>query len=235
VAGIDDNVGRVLDYLDKQGLTQDTIVIYTSDQGFYLGTHGWFDKRFMYEESLHMPFLIRYPREIKAGATCDDMVLNVDFAETFLDYAGATPPKEMHGRSFRTLLQGKRPEDWRKSMFYQYYEYPAVHSVKRHYGVRTQRYKLIHFYFDVDEWELFDLQKDPHELKSVYDDPAYADIRKELHAELERLRKELGVPEDTGRPLRGPQAKGGSGPQLVLPLDEPEGAKQAVDRSTPSR
>ncbi|OQB85966.1 MAG: Arylsulfatase [Planctomycetes bacterium ADurb.Bin126] len=236
VASVDDNVGRVLDYLDKNKLADDTIVIYTADQGFYLGTHGWFDKRFMYEESLHMPFVIRYPKEIKPAATCDEMVLNVDFAETFLDYAGQAAPKEMHGRSMRPLLQGQQPSDWRKAMYYHYYEYPAVHSVKRHYGVRTGKYKLIHFYYDVDEWELYDLEKDPHELKSVYNDPDYAYVQAQLHKELDRLRKELAVPEDTRRPQPRAEAKQPDlGPQLILPLDEPAQAKQAVDRSPKKR
>jgi arylsulfatase A-like enzyme len=188
IASVDENVGRVLDYLDQAGLAENTIVIYTSDQGFYLGDHGWFDKRFMYEESLRMPLVVRYPKEIKPGSVNGDIVLNLDFGETFLDYAGVPVPADMQGRSLRPLLQGKTPKDWRTSMYYHYYEYPAVHSVKRHYGVRTQRYKLIHFYHDIDEWELYDLKTDPDELKNVYGDPKYADVVKELTAELKRLR-----------------------------------------------
>jgi arylsulfatase A-like enzyme len=192
VASVDDNVGRLLNYLDTAGLAENTIVIYTSDQGFYLGDHGWFDKRFMYEESLRMPLLVRYPREIKAGAVSDDIVLNLDFAPMLLDFTGVAKPADMQGRSFRQLLQGETPEDWRTSMYYHYYEYPGWHAVKRHYGVRTKRYKLIHFYYDIDAWELFDLQKDPSELNNVYAEPAYADVVIELKAELERLRKQFG-------------------------------------------
>ncbi len=189
IASVDENVGRILDYLKENNLEKDTIVVYTSDQGFYLGEHGWFDKRFMYEESLKMPLLIRYPREIKAGSISDEMIMNLDFAETFLDYAGVPIPDDMQGRSFREILRGRKPKDWRKSIYYHYYEYPGYHSVKRHYGVRTNRYKLIHFYHDIDEWELYDLEKDPQEMKSVYNDPEYADIVKELTAELIRLRE----------------------------------------------
>jgi len=189
IASVDDNVGRLLDYLDESGLTEDTVVFYTSDQGFYLGDHGWFDKRFMYEESLRMPLLVRCPGEIKPGSVNEDIVLNLDFAPTFLDIVGISKPDDMQGRSICRLLQGKTPKDWRKSMYYHYYEYPAVHSVKRHYGVRTQRYKLIHFYNDIDEWELYDLKKDPREMKNVFNDPAYADTVKKLKVELQRLRK----------------------------------------------
>jgi arylsulfatase A-like enzyme len=192
IASIDDNVGRLLDYLDAAGLAENTIVIYTSDQGFYLGDHGWFDKRFMYEESLRMPLLVRYPRGIKAGSANDDIVLNLDFAPTFLDFAGVSKPADMQGRSFRPVLQGSTPNDWRKSMYYHYYEYPGWHAVKRHYGLRTKRYKLIHFYYDIDAWELYDLQKDPNELNNLYDVPAYADTVKKLKAELKRLRNKFG-------------------------------------------
>jgi arylsulfatase A-like enzyme len=196
VASVDDNVGRVLDYLDESGLAENTVVFYTSDQGFYLGDHGWFDKRFMYEESLRMPLLVRYPREVKTGSVSNDIVLNLDFGATFLDYAGVPVPADMQGESFRKILQGETPDDWRKSMYYHYYEYPAVHSVKRHYGIRTERYKLIHFYNDIDEWELYDLKKDPKEMKNVIGDPAYADIVKELKVELQALREKYK--DDTG-------------------------------------
>ncbi|GAH87421.1 unnamed protein product, partial [marine sediment metagenome] len=180
IASIDDNVGRLLDYLDGSLLAKNTIVIYTSDQGFYLGEHGWFDKRFMYEESLRMPLLVRYPKEIKAGSVNDDIVLNLDFAPTLLDFAGVSKPADMQGRSFCQVLQGSTPQDWRTSMYYHYYEYPGWHAVKRHYGVRTKRYKLIHFYYDIDAWELYDLQKDPNELNNIYDNPTYADVVKKL-------------------------------------------------------
>jgi arylsulfatase A-like enzyme len=189
VASVDDNVGRMLRYLDKAGLAEDTVVIYTSDNGFYLGEHGWFDKRFMYEESLRMPLIIRYPREIKAGGVNEDMVLNLDFAPTFLDFAGVPKPDDMQGQSLRSLLQGQAVSDWRQSMYYHYYEYPGWHAVKRHYGVRTRRYKLIHFYYDIDAWELYDLEKDPHELNNVYGDAAYTEVTEQLKTELSQLRR----------------------------------------------
>lgn len=196
VDAVDDNVGRVLDYLDESGLAKNTVVIYTSDQGFYLGEHGWFDKRWMYEESLRTPLLIRYPGRIKPGSENNDIVLNLDFPETFLDLAGAPIPEDMQGRSLLPLLSGDSPQDWRKSMYYHYYEFPAVHSVQRHYGVATDRHKLIYFYL-LDEWELYDRETDPQELKNVYGDPAYAEVTAELKQELKRLRAELKVPEDT--------------------------------------
>lgn len=190
IASVDDNVGRLLDYLEKEGLKENTIVIYTSDQGFFLGDHDCFDKRFMYEESLRMPFLIRYPRKIKAGTTNDRMILNVDFAPTFLEYAGLPIPSDIQGRSFVSLLKGQSPKDWRTSMYYRYYHYPGDHQVQQHYGVRTDRYKLIYFH-RLDQWELFDLQKDPHELSNVYADASYSGTVQELKAELQRLRKQL--------------------------------------------
>ena len=187
IQSVDDGVGEVLDYLDKNGLTENTIVVYTSDQGFYLGEHGWFDKRFMYEESFRTPLLIRYPKEIKPGTVITQMVQNLDFAPTFLNYAGVKAQKEMQGESFRKVLSGESMK-WRDAIYYHYYEFPGVHAVKRHYGVRTERYKLIHFYYDVDEWEMYDLEKDPHELKSIYNDPAYADIQGNLLKKLKELR-----------------------------------------------
>lgn len=190
VASVDDNVGRLLDYLDKTGLAKNTIVIYTSDQGFFLGDHNWFDKRFMYEESLRMPFLVRWPGVAKAGSVSAGMVLNVDFAPTLLDAAGVQVPADIQGRSFLPLLKGAQPKDWRTSMYYRYYHYPQHHSVQPHYGLRTTRYKLI-YYNRIDQWELFDLQKDPHELKNVYQDPAQADVLKQLKEEMFRLKKEL--------------------------------------------
>lgn len=192
VAGVDDNLGRVLKYLDDSGLAKDTVVVYSSDQGFYLGDRGWYDKRWMYEESLRMPLLVRWPGVVKPGTENRDLVQNLDFAETFLDIAGVAPPKDMQGRSLVPLLKDSTPKDWRKSIYYHYWEYPAVHMVARHYGVRTDRYKLIHYY-QADEWELFDLQRDPGERKSVYADRDYSGVVKELKAELERLRDECGV------------------------------------------
>ncbi|MCH8806530.1 MAG: sulfatase [Planctomycetes bacterium] len=193
VASIDDNVGRLLDYLDKSGLAKNTMVIYTSDQGFFLGDHGWYDKRFMYEHSLRMPLLVRYPPEIKPGSVSDALSLNLDFAPTFLDLAGADIPAAMQGRSLRPLLKGETPPNWRKSMYYNYYEYQGGgHMVRPHYGVRTQRYKLMHFHDGIDAWELFDLQKDPDELNNVYDNPAYAGTVKELKSEIARLQRQYG-------------------------------------------
>ncbi len=205
VASIDDNVGRVLDYLQAEGLEEDTLVIYTSDQGFFLGDHGWYDKRFMYEESLRMPFILRYPREVKPGSINDDMVVNVDFAALFLDLAGLPAPAGFQGRSFRPNLRGDTPPDWRKSMYYRYWMHDSGdHKVCAHYGVRTRRHKLIYYYSDglgqpgasrnrrPPEWELFDLRKDPREMSNVYDNPQYAGVAAELKNELARLQSELG-------------------------------------------
>ena len=193
VASIDDSVGRILDYLDATGLAESTLVIYTSDQGFFLGDHGWFDKRFMYEESLRMPFIVRWPGVVKPGSTADAMALNVDFAPTFLDVAGVTVPSDMQGRSLLPLLRGERPPDWRKSMYYRYYHDPGHHNTSAHYGVRTETHKLIHFW-KKDQWECYDLSSDPLELRNVYGDPAAADIVATLKKELLRLKTEL---EDT--------------------------------------
>jgi arylsulfatase A-like enzyme len=191
IKSVDDGVGAVLDYLEEAGLAENTIVIYTSDQGFYLGEHGWFDKRFMYEESFRTPLLIRYPKEIQPGTVIDDLVQNLDFAPTFLNYAGIEVPEEMQGESFRKLVAGKTGE-WRDAVYYTYYEYPSVHMVKRHYGVATDRYKLMHFYYDIDEWEMYDLETDPMEMQNIYDDPDYADVREMLHERLEELREYYG-------------------------------------------
>ncbi len=199
IASVDDNIGRVLDYLEEKGLAQNTIVVYTSDQGFYLGEHGWFDKRFMYEESLRMPLIVRYPREIQQGVVNENMVLNLDFAPTFLDFAGVKIPQEMQGRSLRSILNGKTTPDWRESIYYHYYEYPGWHMVKRHYGIRTKRYKLIHFYYDIDAWEFYDLQNDPHELNNLYDDPAHQETIEKLKVELEKLREQYGDSDELAR------------------------------------
>ncbi|KGE12270.1 sulfatase [Sphingobacterium deserti] len=201
VAAVDDGVGKLLDYLKANGLEENTIVIYTSDQGFYLGEHGWFDKRFMYEESLRTPLLIRYPKEIPPGKIADDLVQNLDFAPTLLDYAGIEIPKDIQGESFRALVAGK-DTTWRDAVYYTYYEYPSIHMVKRHYGIRTDRYKLIHFYYDVDEWELYDLEKDPNELKNVYNDPTYASIKQQMTVKLKDVRKKYNdSPENDARYL----------------------------------
>jgi arylsulfatase A-like enzyme len=186
-------VGRVLDYLERSGLAGNTLVIYTSDQGFYLGEHGWYDKRFMYEESHAMPLLVRYPAAVPSGRVSDALVLNLDFAPTLLDYAGAAVPEEMQGRSLRALFEGPPPADWRTAVYYHYYEFPhGWHDVRAHYGVRTDRYKLIRFYGDMQLWELYDLATDPHELRNLYGKPGYERVQEELHRELERLRRDLG-------------------------------------------
>ena len=204
VASIDDNVGRLLDWLDEQGLAEDTVVVYTSDQGFFLGDHGWYDKRFMYEESLRMPLVMRYPRRIDAGGVSADMVLNVDFAPTFLDLAGLEPDDSIQGRSFAPVLAGDAPPDWRRSFYYRYWMHRSHHNVFAHYGLRTHRHKLIYYYADglghsgsvgerhEPEWELFDLQQDPAELHNIYGRPDMAGTVAALKDELHRLQAEVG-------------------------------------------
>jgi len=223
IRALDDNIGRILDYLEKSGLDKNTLVMYSSDQGFYLGEHGWFDKRWMYEESFSMPLVMKWPGVIKPGSKISGLTQNIDFAPTFLAAAGLSVPKDIQGESMIPLFEGKTPEDWRKSLYYHYYE-QGEHNVARHYGVRTENYKLIRFY-DTDEWELFDLQKDPKEMKSVYDDPAYHDIREQMKVELDRLRKKYG---DTyGEPLKhddfneliGISAISGGGGKWVITAD----------------
>ncbi len=210
IDSVDESVGRVLDYLDKEGLAENTIVVYSADQGFYLGEHGWFDKRWFYEQSVKTPLLVRWPKTIKPGTVNTAMVSNLDYPETFLAAAGLPVPGDMQGKSLLPLLAGKTPDDWRKSFYYHYYEFPGPHSVRRHYGVIDARYKLMHFYEpDVAEWELFDLEADPKEMKSVYDDPNYAKERARLEAELVRLRTELKVPDqDPPQTLRKAGAGG---------------------------
>jgi len=208
IDAVDENVGRVLDYIDAEGLRDNTIVVYCSDQGFYLGEHGWFDKRWIYEQSVKTPLLVRWPGTVKPGAKSDAMVVNIDFAETLLEAAGVAVPADMQGRSIVPVLADKTPADWRRSFYYHYYEYPGPHSVRRHYGVVERRFKLVRFYEpDVDEWEMYDLEADPKELKSVHADPNYAQERARLEKELTRLRAELKVPEndppETMRPVKG--------------------------------
>jgi len=193
--GVDESVGKLLKFLDDEGLADNTIVVYASDQGFYLGEHGWFDKRWIFEESLKTPFLVRWPGVVEPGGTDDHIVSVLDFAPTFLEAAGVQIPEDVQGKSLVPILRGEEPEDWRKSFYYEYYEYPQPHHVRPHYGVVTDRHKLVRFYTpDIDAWELFDLKTDPHELKNVYADPANAAVVKELTAELERLRRDLKVP-----------------------------------------
>lgn len=200
VKTVDDSVGRVLDYLDEQGLTENTIVVYTSDQGFFLGEHGWFDKRFMYEESLRMPFVMQYPEKITPNTVSDDMIINNDFAPTFLDFANIEPEEKMQGESFKSICLGDKPENWRKSMYYRYWEHLTTHNVPAHYGIRTDNYKLVYYYgdpLDVEgadsnktkpEWELFDLSKDPLEINNVYNDPRYFQVVAKLKQQLRSWR-----------------------------------------------
>ncbi|MDO1450799.1 sulfatase [Rhodocytophaga aerolata] len=192
IQAVDENVGRVLDYLEENNLMENTIIVYTSDQGFYLGEHGWFDKRFIYDESFKTPLLISWPGKIKPGSRSDELVQNLDFAPTFLEAAGVKVPSDMQGESLLPLLKGE-PQKWtRKAVYYHYYEYPAEHMVNRHYAIVTKDYKLIHYYYVEDQWELIDRKKDPLELKNVYNDPAYAKVRKQLHGQLSGLRKKYG-------------------------------------------
>ena len=190
VQSVDDNVGRLLKYLDANGLARNTMVIYTSDQGFFLGDHGMFDKRFMYEESIRMPFLVRWPAGIAPRTTNAAMGLNVDFAPTFLDVAGLPPSADMQGRSLLPLLRGRTPADWRTAMYYRYYHDPGDHNTRGHYGVRTRTHKLIYFWTK-DQWELFDLVKDPYELHNLYGEPGMATLTATLKAELARLKREM--------------------------------------------
>ena len=196
IRSIDDNVGRLLDYLEATGLDKNTVVFYSSDQSFYLGEHGWFDKRFIYEESLRTPLVARWPGVIAPGSQVEELAQNLDCAQTFLDIAGVSQPDTMQGRSLLPLMRGERPDDWRESIYYHYYEGEGrVHNVYKHYGVRTDRYKLVYFY-TLDEWEFYDLKKDPNEMQSVYDEPAYASQIETLKTELARLRAHYRVPED---------------------------------------
>ena len=206
IYGVDENLGRVLDYLDMQGLAEDTLILYTSDHGYFLGDHGWYDKRFMYEPSIRIPLVAQYPRLGISENVTDAMVMNIDYAPTILDLAGVPIPDEMQGRSLRPLMEGETPEDWRSSIYYAYYEnswelhgkgeeamaepykYFTPHRIGPHRGVRTDRYKLIEYYSEGDYRELFDLQEDPNELQNVYDDPAYADVVAAMEVELGRLR-----------------------------------------------
>ncbi len=204
VKAVDDAVGKMLDYLDGEGLAENTVVILSSDQGFYLGEHGWFDKRWIFEESLRSPLLVRWPGVTKPASTNDNLVSLVDFAETFLDIAKAPAPEEMQGRSMVSLMNGQTPADWRRSLYYHYYEYPVPHRVRPHYGVVTDRYKLVHYYApDVDDWELLDRQADPLEVKNFYNDPFYAETVKELTAELTRVKAEAKDTEPTPRVAYG--------------------------------
>lgn len=185
IHSVDRNIGQVLDYLEKNGLLENTLVVYTSDQGFYMGEHGWFDKRFMYEESFRTPLMARLPGGVKG--VVPELVQNIDYAATFLELAGVPVPSDIQGVSLLSLLKGEHPADWRKSLYYHFYEYPAEHAVKRHYGVRNDRYKLIHFYNDIDKWELYDLQKDPSEMNNLYGKSGYEEVTNQMMDELHTL------------------------------------------------
>ncbi len=194
IRSVDENVGRVLDYLKEKELDKNTLVVYTSDQGFYMGEHGWFDKRFMYEESLRTPLLVRLPKGYAARGTIMELVQNIDHAPTFLDFAGVEIPEEMQGRSLKPLLTGENEIAWRNAIYYHYYEFPNEHMVKRHYGIRTDRYKLIHFYNDIDEWELYDLQNDPNEMNNLIQSEEHASLVESLKSDLAELQEQY---EDT--------------------------------------
>lgn len=187
VRSIDDNLGLVLEYLKKNGLEKNTIIVFTSDQGFFLGDHGFFDKRFIYEESLIMPFIMKYPDQIRKASENHAVISNIDIAPTLLDLAGIQPSHKMQGKSFRPTLNGSIPNDWRQSAYYHYYEFPFWHHVFPHYGIRTDQYTLAHFYYKMDVWELYDLKADPDQLHNVIYNPEYADIAKKLKAELKNL------------------------------------------------
>lgn len=187
VKSVDENVGRVLDYLAENNLEENTIIVLTSDQGFYLGEHGFFDKRFIYEESLRMPFLVKYPALIKPGSVNEDIISNIDFAPTFLELAGLKTDQKMQGTSFASLLKGKTPKNWQDAMYYHYYEFPYWHHVQPHYGLRTQKYTLAHFYYNIDIWELYDLEKDPNQINNIINDSNYGDIVVELKVKLKKL------------------------------------------------
>jgi arylsulfatase A-like enzyme len=196
IAAVDENVSRLLDYLDENGLRENTMVVYTSDQGFYLGEHGWFDKRFIYDESFKTPLLVRWPGIIAPGSISEEMVQNLDFAQTLLEAAGLDAPEDMQGESLIPLMIGDESKWTRDAVYYHYYEYPGSHMVKRHYGIVTTDYKLAHFYYDIDEWELYDRKKDTYELHNVYDDPAYAEVVKDLKQKLEEIRIKYGDSEE---------------------------------------
>ena len=188
IASVDEGVGRILDFLDANGLSENTLLVYASDQGFYLGEKGWFDKRFMYEESLRMPLVIKYPATINPGTVVTALTQNLDFAETFLDFAKVNIPSDIQGKSMKPLLEGITcNEDFRDAIYYHYYDYPAFHMVKKMYGVRTKRYKLIHVYDDIDEWELYDLEKDPQELQNLINNSDYDLIEEKLHNKIDSL------------------------------------------------
>jgi len=195
IAAVDDGVGRLMDELERQGLAENTIFVYTSDQGFFLGEHGWYDKRFMYEPSLRMPLIVRWPAAIRGDRREPRLVQNLDLAPTLLEAAGVAPYADIQGASLLPILQGEAVADWREAIYYQYYEV-GIHAVQPHYGVRTERHKLIHFHL-LDQWELYDLERDPDEVENLYGAPGTEQLTVELKRELARLRAVYRVPEDT--------------------------------------
>jgi arylsulfatase A-like enzyme len=197
VKGVDESLETLQKTLSDLKLDQNTIVIYSSDQGFYIGDHGWYDKRWMYEESLKMPFIVKWPGTIKPNSKNTDLIQNLDYAQTFLEIAGAKIPADMQGTSVVPLLKGENPKNWRKSIYYHYYEYPSVHMIPRHYGIRTQRHKLMHFYQFGKEWELYDLKKDPDELMNLYGQSKYKKIQDKLSKQLKELQKKYDDKSDT--------------------------------------
>jgi arylsulfatase A-like enzyme len=184
IRSVDENIGRVLTYLEKNGLLDNTLIVYTSDQGFYMGEHGWFDKRFMYEESFRTPLVMRLPKGFSIQGEIPQMVQNIDYAPTFIDMAGAEIPAEIQGKSLMPLLAGQKKADWRDAVYYHYYEFPNEHMVKKHYGIRNKKFKLIHFYDDINEWEFYDLEKDPSEMKNLYGNPSFS-------VEIEKMKNDL--------------------------------------------
>ena len=194
IHSVDRNIGRVLDYLEEQGLMENTLIVYTSDQGFYMGEHGWFDKRFMYEESFRTPLLMRLPGGKRGDIP--QLVQNIDYAPTFLELAGVAVPSDIQGESLLPLLKGEEPKDWRDALYYHYYEYPAEHAVKKHYGVRDHRYKLTHFYDDIDQWELYDLQTDPTEMHNLYGQSGYEEVTQRMMTKLKELQRQYDDPID---------------------------------------
>lgn len=187
VKSVDDNIGRVLNYLKQNNLEENTIVVLTSDQGFYLGDHGFFDKRFIYEESLRMPFIVKYPKKIKAGSVNDDIITNIDFAPTLIELADIKMTQKVQGESFKPILFGNTPRNWEQAMYYHYYEFPFWHHVQPHYGIRTQKYTLAHFYYNIDVWELYDLEKDPNQMHNIIAAPQYTNIIADLKSQLKTL------------------------------------------------
>ena len=227
VKAVDENIGRLLDFLDEAGLAENTVVVCSSDQGFFLGEHGWFDKRWIFEESLRSPLLVRWPGVTKPASVNHNLVSLLDFAETFLDIGGVKVPADMQGRSLVPLCKGHTAADWRQSLYYHYYEFPEPHRVRPHYGVVTDRFKLVHYYKpDVDDWELLDREKDPLEVKNYYHDPAYAQTAKELHTEVARLRKEV---QETGEPPRSAYGNQSFDGEPQLPRSAP--LKKAKQKS----